>query len=56
MKSCTFRHPGSAQFQRIFRQLKPYAKQPEELRMVIGPRAGPVIFLQGDEVELIPRK
>ena len=48
--------PEVRNFKAIFRSLRKYAQRPEELRMVIGPRAGPVIFLEGDRVELLQRK
>jgi hypothetical protein len=48
--------PEVRNFKGIFNHLKRYAQRPEELRMVIGPRHGPVIFLQGDDIELLRRK
>lgn len=48
--------PEVRNFKAIFSSLRKYAQRPEDLRMVIGPRAGPVIFLEGDRVELLQRK
>jgi hypothetical protein len=48
--------PEVRNFKAIFTSFRKYAQRPEELRMVIGPRAGPVIFLEGDRVELLRRK
>jgi hypothetical protein len=45
--------PEVRNFKAIYQYFRTYAKKPEELRMIIGPRAGPVIFLQGDEIELL---
>jgi uncharacterized membrane protein YphA (DoxX/SURF4 family) len=39
----------------IYRALQPYAKAPGDLRMLIGPRSGPVIFQEGDRSELLER-
>ena len=43
-------------FHEMFVYLRRYAQQPEDLRMIIGPRAGPVIFYQGDEREFLTPK
>lgn len=44
-------------FHAMFLYLRRYAQQPEDLRMIIGQRAGPVIFYQGDERQyLAPAK
>jgi hypothetical protein len=48
--------PEVRNFKAIFAALRKYADRPQELRMVIGPRAGPVIFLEGDRIELLGRK
>lgn len=42
-------------FVAIYRALLPYAKSPVDLRMIIGPRSGPVIFHEGDRVEFLQR-
>lgn len=42
-------------FVKIYQTLRPYAKRPEDLRMIIGPRFGPVIFYEGDRVEFLQR-
>lgn len=43
-------------FVNVYRALLPYAKRPEDLRMIIGPRSGPVIFYEGERVEFLQRK
>ena len=48
--------PEVSNFKGIFHHLQIYAKNPAELRMIIGPRVGPVIFLEDDQVELLRRK
>ena len=35
-------------FRNVFNALRPYAKEPEDLRMIIGERGGRVMFYQGD--------
>ncbi len=40
-------------FLNIYRALRPYAKRPEDLRMIIGPRSGPVLFCEGERVEFL---
>ena len=40
-------------FVNVYRTLQPYAKKPDDLRMIIGPRSGPVIFHEGDRVEFL---
>lgn len=40
-------------FVNVYRTLLPYARKPEELRMIIGPRSGPVIFHEGNRVEFL---
>ncbi len=42
-------------FVNVYRALLPYAKKPDDLRMIIGPRSGPVIFHEGDRVEFLQR-
>ncbi|MGC3957973.1 MAG: hypothetical protein QM813_08535 [Verrucomicrobiota bacterium] len=42
-------------FLNVYRTLRPYAEKPEDLRMIIGPRSGPVIFHEGDRVEFLLR-
>jgi hypothetical protein len=42
-------------FENVYRALKPYAPTPGDLRMIIGPRSGTVIFREGDRVELLQR-
>jgi len=40
----------------MFQHLRAYAPTPPDLRMIIGPRAGPVIFLEGDREQSLGRK
>lgn len=40
----------------MFQHLQTYAPTPPDLRMIIGPRAGPVIFLEGDREQSLERK
>jgi uncharacterized membrane protein YphA (DoxX/SURF4 family) len=40
-------------FVNVYRSLLPYAKTPGDLRMLIGPRSGPVIFHEGNRVEFL---
>jgi hypothetical protein len=35
-------------YRSIYRYLCPYARRPDELRMIIAPRAGPLMFYEGD--------
>lgn len=42
-------------FVNVYRALLPYTKKPADLRMIIGPRSGPVIFYEGDRVEFLQR-
>lgn len=42
-------------FENIYRALRPYAKTPADLRMIIGTRGGTVIFREGDRVEFLQR-
>ena len=42
-------------FKNVYRTLLPYAKTPGDLRMIIGPRSGPVIFREGNQVEYLQR-
>jgi hypothetical protein len=42
-------------FFNVYRVLRSYAKEPADLRMIIGPRSGPVIFVEGDRIEYLPR-
>jgi hypothetical protein len=48
--------PEVRNYRSIFRALRAYSKDPGDLRMIIGPRSGPVIFQEGDAQELLPRK
>lgn len=48
--------PEPRNFRSLFRHLRAYSENPEDLRMIIGPRAGPVIFYQGDSVQFLQRK
>ena len=45
----------SRNFENVYRILLPYAKTPGDLRMIIGPRSGPVIFHEGNRVEYLQR-
>jgi len=45
--------PEVRNYQSIFRALRIYANEPADLRMIIGPRAGPVIFQEGEIQELL---
>ena len=40
-------------FENVYRALLPYAKSPADLRMIIGPRSGPVIFREGNRVDYL---
>lgn len=40
-------------FENVYRTLLPYAKKPEDLRMITGPRSGPVIFRESDRIEFL---
>jgi hypothetical protein len=40
-------------FVNVYRALLPYAKKPDDLRMIIGPRSGPVIFHEGERIEFL---
>lgn len=42
-------------FMNVYRALRPYTQKPEDLRMIIGPRSGPVIFCEGDRIEFLQR-
>lgn len=42
-------------FVNVYRTLLPYARKPEDLRLIIGPRSGPVIFYEGERVEFLQR-
>lgn len=48
--------PETRNFRSLFRYLRRYAKAPEDLRMIIGPRAGPVIFCEGDRMQFLEGK
>jgi hypothetical protein len=48
--------PEPRNFRSLFRHLRAYAKEPKELRMIIGPRSGPVIFYEGDTCVFLERK
>jgi hypothetical protein len=43
-------------FRSLFRFLRSYAKDPADLRMIVGQRSGPVLFFQGEEVEFLTPK
>jgi hypothetical protein len=45
--------PEPRNFRCIFRFLRAYAREPEDLRMIVGTRGGPVLFWQGDRVEFL---
>ena len=45
--------PEPRNFRSIFNFLRVYSRQPEDLRMMVGTRGGPVIFYQGDNVEVL---
>ncbi len=48
--------PEPRNFRSVFRYLQNYSQEAGDLRMIIGPRSGPVIFYEGDRVELLQRK
>ena len=48
--------PEPRNFRSIFRFLRKYSKEPGDLRMIVGQRAGRVIFLEGDRTELLKPK
>jgi len=48
--------PEVRNFRAIYGHLRKYAQRPEDLRLIIGPRSGPVMFFQGDELELLRPK
>jgi hypothetical protein len=43
--------PEPRNYRSVFRHLRQWARQPDDLRMIIGTRGGPVIFLEGDREE-----
>ena len=43
-------------FRSIFNALRAYSREPNDLRMIVGQRAGPVIFYQGDTREFLTPK
>jgi len=44
-------------FRSVFQFLRSYSREESDLRMIVGPRAGPVIFYQGDTQEfLMPKR
>ena len=45
--------PEPRNFRRIFQFLRAYSKEPDDLRMIVGTRGGPVMFFQGDNVEFL---
>jgi hypothetical protein len=45
--------PEVRNYQSVYRALRAYSKEPGDLRMIIGPRAGPVLFQEGDRYELL---
>lgn len=48
--------PELRAFRSVFNWLGQYAKQPGDLRMIVGQRAGPVIFYEGDRVVYLQAK
>ena len=42
-------------FLAIYSALLPYARQPSDLRMLVGPRSGMVVFREGERIEYLPR-
>ncbi len=48
--------PEPRNFRAIFRFLRAWSKSPEDLRLIIGPRAGPILFYQGDDRVELGRK
>jgi hypothetical protein len=42
-------------FVNVYRALLPYTKKPDDLRMIIGPRSGLVIFHEGERIEYLQR-
>jgi hypothetical protein len=45
--------PEVRNYRCIYRALCTYSKEPGDLRMIIGPRAGPVLFQEGDRQEFL---
>jgi hypothetical protein len=45
--------PEPLSFLCVFRFLRAYSPQSEDLRMIVGTRGGPVLFYQGDSVEFL---
>jgi hypothetical protein len=43
-------------FRSIFKALQAWSKQPSDLRMIVGQRAGPVIFYEGESFEYLTPK
>jgi hypothetical protein len=44
-------------YRSIFKYLRTWARSPADLRMIIAPRAGPMVFYQGDgQIPLVPTK
>lgn len=48
--------PEPRHFRSLYRFLRAYASAPEELRMIVGQRGGPVLFYEGDRVEVLERE
>lgn len=48
--------PEPCSYLAIFAFLRAYSEEPSDLRMIVGPRAGPVIFYQGDERQFLAPK
>jgi hypothetical protein len=48
--------PEPRNFRSMFHFLRSYAKDTGEVRLIVAPRAGPVIFYEGDKYELLRRK
>jgi hypothetical protein len=48
--------PEPRNYRAIFAYLRVYARKPEDLRMLVDPRSGPVSFYQDDTCEYLNRK
>jgi hypothetical protein len=46
-------YPEPSNFRVMFQFLRPYARKPADLRMIVGTRGGPVIFYEGERVEFL---
>jgi hypothetical protein len=45
--------PEIRNYRSVYRALRVYSKEPGDVRMIIGPRAGPVLFQEGDRCETL---